>query len=249
MEGLVRSIGIISRNNNALASMVAQMSADASTDIEPRDLSMLLQDTGQLARETGQRLVSLQRTDALPARQRTMHGKLNKDFQFVLRRFQQLAQQASQNARRRQQDRRHGGGASTSELQADEPVYDERQGLMEAERVQQEVQEQLQRERVARANMESMAERERMIKQVETTVGEVNEIFVDLAGLVQEQGTHIDHISTAIEKTSHETTRANVELRSASNYKSKMRSRTCCLYLAVVLGGFIVLLMMMWRSS
>ena len=36
-------------------------------------------------------LKAMQRADAVPARQRTMLNKLNKDFQFVLRRFQQLA--------------------------------------------------------------------------------------------------------------------------------------------------------------
>ena len=47
-----------------------------------------------------------------------------------------------------------------------------------------------------------------MIKQVETTVGEVNEIFVDLAGLVSEQGENVDHISTAIEKTAAQAPRS-----------------------------------------
>ena len=172
MEDLVRTIGIISRNNNALASLVAQMSVDSPADPEPRELRVLLQDTGQLARETGERLMTMQRADSLPTRQRTMLNKLNKDFQFVLRRFQQLAQQASQHARRRQQDRRHAGssGPSVNELQ-EEPMYDEKHSLLEAERVQQEVQEKIEREASGRASIEAMAERERMIKQVETTVG------------------------------------------------------------------------------
>ena len=200
MQELVRTIGIISRNNNALASLVAQMSADAA--FEPRDLRILLQDTGELAHETGERLMTLQKSDALSARQRTMLNKLNKDFQFVLRRFQQLAQQASQHARRRQVERRHAGNhQGTFSDRNEEPLYDEQHGLLEAERVQHEAQVKMQRETAAEVSLQTVEERERMIKQVERTVGEVNEIFADLAGLVSEQATHIDRISTNIENT------------------------------------------------
>ena len=40
-----------------------------------------------------------------------------------------------------------------------------------------------------------------IISQVETTLGEVGEIFTELAGLVNEQSANIDHISSAIENT------------------------------------------------
>ncbi|KAL1504017.1 hypothetical protein AB1Y20_010432 [Prymnesium parvum] len=240
MEDLVRTIGIISRNNNALASLLAQMSADSSSEVEPRELRVLLQDTSQLARETGERLMQLQKAEGQPARQRTMLSKLNKDFQFVLRRFQQLTQQVSQHARRRPAERCHSSG-SFGEPGGD-PEYDEQHGLLEAERVQHEAQLKMQREAAAHATLHTVEERERMIKQVETTVGEVNEIFVDLAGLVSEQSSSIDHISTAIERTAAQTSFAADELRSAHRSKQRSRSRTCCLYLSVVLAGALLLL-------
>ena len=52
LDSLVRNIGIISRNNSVLASMLSHLAA--GDDAEPRELRVLLQDTGLIARETGE---------------------------------------------------------------------------------------------------------------------------------------------------------------------------------------------------
>lgn len=235
------TIGIISRNNNALASLVAQISSETTGMVEPRELRVLLQDTGQLACETGELLMRLQKTEGQSARQRTMLSKLSRDFQFVLRRFQQLAQQASQHVRQRHVNRPQGDGSAAT-LSDQERLYDEQVGLLEADHMQQLIHQKLEREAVARANLHILEEREQMIKQVETTVGEVNEIFGDLAGLVSEQGIVVDHISIAIEKTVAQTSMASGELRHASHNRQRERSRTCCLYVGVVLASVFILL-------
>ena len=83
-----------------------------------------------------------------------------------------------------------------------------------------------------------------MISQVEQTVGEVNEIFKDLAGLVSEQSEHIEHISSSIENTVSQAARAKEQLRLASLAKGRLRSLHCWLGLIVVL--FVTLLVLMW---
>ncbi|KOO33503.1 putative Syntaxin7A [Chrysochromulina tobinii] len=103
LDGLVRNIGIMSRNNSVLSSMLSHLTA-GDEPTEPRELRVLLQDTGLIARETGELLLSLQQSvgqESGPSadRQRSMLNKLNKDFQFVLKRFQQLAEQSAQHAR------------------------------------------------------------------------------------------------------------------------------------------------------
>jgi t-SNARE complex subunit (syntaxin) len=90
-----------------------------------------------------------------------------------------------------------------------------------------------------------MAERERMISQVETTVNEVKEIFSDLAVLISNQSESIDHISSAIENTAQKTRRANEELLDANRYQAQARKRKCCLY-AAGLAGLIILLMVLF---
>ena len=94
-----------------------------------------------------------------------------------------------------------------------------------------------------------MAERERMIKQVETTVGEVNEIFTDLASLVSEQSVHIDNIASTIENTAAQSSRAADELRTAARAQGRMRGRMCCLVMAVVAPAALFLMMSMSASS
>ena len=71
LDGLVRNIGIISRNNSVLASLIAQMDSE-NTD-EPGELRILLQDTSALARETGEQLLRMQGEASpqdMPPRQR-----------------------------------------------------------------------------------------------------------------------------------------------------------------------------------
>ena len=98
VDRLIKNISIMSRNNTVLASLVSQVDTQGGA---PNELRVLLQDTSALARETGEYLLNMQREvspAAMPPRQRAMMTKLNKDFQFVLRRFQQLAQQSADRA-------------------------------------------------------------------------------------------------------------------------------------------------------
>ena len=86
----------------------------------------------------------------------------------------------------------------------------------------------------SRVDHDTLAEREQIISQVETTLDEVREIFTDLAGFVKEQSQYIDHISSAIENTAAKTGRTADELWHASRHQNRGRSHTCCLGLAIV---------------
>ena len=146
-----------------------------------------------------------------------MLNKLNKDFQFVLRRFQQLAEQSAQHARLEdleaaRQANTSGAdsvhdvetaGAHSTLLDEEDDVANERGPLLAADEVaaaEQQQQQQKQKQRqAALAGAEAMAERERMISTVESTVIEVKEIFSELATLVSDQSEQIEHIADAIE--------------------------------------------------
>jgi hypothetical protein len=146
IDAVVRNIGIISRNNGVLAGM--QASGD-----EAKELRTLLQDTGALARETSEQLLSLQRgqhASGMPARQRTMLNKLNKDFEFVLRRFQQLAQSSASSQQRRPANKSRAAAPAASSTDADDgpPGASERRGLLAAEREEQEAVRKRQQEQI-----------------------------------------------------------------------------------------------------
>lgn len=157
LDDVVKNIGIISRNNGVLAGM--QASGD-----DARELRTLLQDTGALARETSERLMSLQRgqhASGMPARQRTMLNKLNKDFEFVLRKFQSLAQSSASSQHRPANNRRAAPPASSQDTlpsgSHDDPsATSERRGLLAAEQEEeQQVRRQRQEQIQARHNLPS----------------------------------------------------------------------------------------------
>ena len=80
-------------------------------------------------------------------------------------------------------------------------------------------------------------EREAEIRNIEQSVGELNELFRDVAHIVHEQGGQLDIISENVERVNNDTRGANVELRGASRHQKNARNKACCLLviLAVIL--------------
>jgi hypothetical protein len=262
IDTLVRNIGIISRNNSALASTLAsQGGAAAPGSTSAKELRLLLQDTGVLAKETGELLLSVQhdlKHERTPPRQQPMLAKLSKDFQFVLRRFQQLTEQSARQHRSSSEASAAGGGQSSSgggyggsqSLQDDEDDEDDEdveatEGLLQRSRQQQQQQQQSAADS-ARVDAQRMEERAKIMTQTEQTLGEVREIFADLAGLVAEQTTRIDDIASSIENTASQSTRATEELKAAGRYHADRRARRFCMYFAALLCVALLLLYLIY---
>ena len=109
MEALARNVGILSRNNGVMASMLSQLNA-GETPSEPKELRIMLQDTGHLARETGELLLRLQQErsrDEAHARcgQRTRDRRDDRRHELLA----MLTQERAQSAERRLQERGGGG--------------------------------------------------------------------------------------------------------------------------------------------
>lgn len=85
-------------------------------------------------------------------------------------------------------------------------------------------------------------EREGEIRQIEQSVGELNELFRDVAHIVREQGEVLDVIDHNVENTLTDTRGADVELRSASRYQKSARNKACCLLLILAIVLIIVVL-------
>lgn len=82
-----------------------------------------------------------------------------------------------------------------------------------------------------------IVERESEIRNIEQSVGELNELFRDVAHIVHEQGAQLDTISGNVQNVATDTQHADIELRSANRYQKSARGKACCLLviLAVVL--------------
>jgi len=79
-------------------------------------------------------------------------------------------------------------------------------------------------------------EREEGVREIEAAVLEVNEIFTDLASLVQDQGAHIDNIESNLVDTSTNVESGVAQLRKASKHQRKSRSLLCCLLLFLIVA-------------
>jgi syntaxin 7 len=120
-----------------------------------------------------------------------------------------------------------GGGAFAND---EDDAAAERARIAEARR--QEFEQLEQRRELERALIE---ERDQGIRKIESTVLTVNEIFTDLAQLVEEQGHMVDNIEANIVSTESNVKQGTTELRKASEYQKKSRTKLCWLLLCVII--------------
>lgn len=85
-------------------------------------------------------------------------------------------------------------------------------------------------------------EREAEIRNIEQSVGELNELFRDVAHIVHEQGGQLELISENVERTRDDTRGADVELRGASRHQKNARTKMCCLLLILTVIFVIIVL-------
>lgn len=119
--------------------------------------------------------------------------------------------------------------------------------LVEGQDQQQLLQQQEQQPRLANQDevdfQEALIiERESEIRNIEQSVGELNELFRDVAHIVHEQGAQLDIIGENVENVTSDTRGANVELRSASRYQKNARNKMCCLLLILAIILTVVIL-------
>jgi len=83
-----------------------------------------------------------------------------------------------------------------------------------------------------------LRQREEAIRQLETDILDVNQIFRELATLVHDQGDTIDSIEANIESSSIRVTQGTEQLRKASGYQTSARKKQCIMFGA----GAVILL-------
>jgi len=87
-----------------------------------------------------------------------------------------------------------------------------------------------------------IAEREEEIREIEQGISEINEIFVDLGTMVNEQQGAIDSVWNNVQNVRDDTQAGSRELTSASRYQKNARNRACCLLLILAVVLAVVLL-------
>eukprot|EP00038_Savillea_parva_P026350 m.53384 g.53384 ORF g.53384 m.53384 type:complete len:307 (-) comp7455_c0_seq1:106-1026(-) len=257
----------VTSNIFTISQNVAQLSRFSSYIGTSRDvpemrerMTQVEEQTRGIVKDTATALKALGHMDGgtgSEARERRIQQeKLQRDFKSVLQKFQTASQVAVGKMREtvtRERAASHsrgggyagggsGGGYGASEAGNYSAGYgdDERTRLIEQEH---------------RDKMEMMGnqidystslitEREDAIKEIESTMLEVNEIYKDLSTLVVEQGAALDNIEANMSVADANVESGAGQLSTASRYQKKARNKACICLLAVsiVLAILVVVL-------
>jgi len=114
----------------------------------------------------------------------------------------------------------------------------EKQALLEAERKEQAAQLENQRAYIDGVNLQ----REDEVRQLESNVIMVNEMFHDLAEIVKEQDVLIDNIDSNVTHALDDVQQGEKEIDKAMDYQKKGRSKMCCILALVTIILLVVVL-------
>ncbi|MCD7453440.1 t-SNARE domain-containing protein 1 [Datura stramonium] len=194
---------------------------------------------GELIKETSAKLKQAIESDQhfqYSATKKIADAKLAKDFQTVLKKFQKAQQLAAQReAAYTPFISREIVLSGSPELQISSSTSPQSSCiLLESKR-----QDIVQLEHEIFFNEAIIEEREQGIIEIQQHIGELNEMFKDLALLVHEQGVMLDDISSNIESSHDETAQAAQQLTKASKTQRSNSSLSCLL---LVIFGVILLI-------
>jgi syntaxin 7 len=191
--------------------------------------------------------------DARRAKHVAQHQKLVKDFHAVLKEFQKAQRTCAERESTflpQKEVSRSGYGASDDEMRPPGSgggsgggfgKSEEKQALLMDSRRQELVRNEGEME----FNNALIEEREQGILEIQQQIGEVNEIFQDLAVLVNEQGQMIDDIEANIVSTAVRTKDAQRELTKADKSQKAARNKMICLAIAIAVVLIVLILFLL----
>jgi len=161
-----------------------------------------------------------------------IYKKLSKDFESVLKRFQEVSKLTAQK------NLEIVNRAKYQQTLMEEEEPDENQPLLSG-------QDQIQIQTVENElnyNESLITERENELKDIERSMVEINEIFRDLGTMVNDQQYLLDNIESNVIDISTNIDNANTQLRTATNYQRRARQKMCYLILIAVLVGLVLII-------
>ena len=174
------------------------------------------------------------------ASQKYTQQKLSREFQASGTEFQSIQRLAMEK-------QRASASAARTALESNDtsnlPSYtDDPQQQQQQQQLQEQGQLRLASQDEVDFQDSLIVERESEIRNIEQSVGELNELFRDVAHIVREQGADIDRIDMNVVNVSTDTRQADVELRQANRYQKNARSKACCLLLILAVVLVIIIL-------
>ncbi|XP_061192591.1 syntaxin-7-like isoform X1 [Saccostrea echinata] len=245
---LSRLTNTISSNIQRITQNVAQIQNNVSKIGTPQDseeirdrVHQITHNTNQVAKDTNKDLKQLAHLTVPPSEQskwRMQRDRLTDEFSTALRNFQTIQRTAAEKERASvARARVHSGNFSKSPFEDESHSRDEMSmtpGFSQTRQILQMEED---------VDLEMLREREDAIKQLESDITDVNQIFKDLGMLVHEQGEMLDSIEANVETTATHVEEGRKQLSQAQNYQSKARRKKCiCVVILVVVLAVIVII-------
>ncbi|KAI6248063.1 Syntaxin [Erysiphe necator] len=227
MAKLFTLTGNISRINNEVALIGTKRDKERLRE----RVHNLLEESKEVFKEIGQGVKKIQSWEDINPSQKYIQQKLAREFQNNLFEFQNVQRLALEKQRTQASVER-----TALEDQQQQSV------LVEGQQNQEQALDQLRLASQEEVDFQDslIMEREAEIRNIEQGVTELNELFRDVALIVNEQGDLLDTIHDNVENTRVDTQGAELELRSAARYQKQARSKACCLLL--ILGVILTII-------
>ncbi|KAF1988052.1 t-SNARE [Aulographum hederae CBS 113979] len=227
----------LTSNVSRLSSQIALIGTRRETERVRERVRDLIDETSNGFKEIGDGLKRVSAWHDLGPAQRFTQSKLNREFQASLTEFQVLQRTAIEKER---------ASAATARAALEDQSGSPSQGQSQYGGQQQQQQEQEQLRLASQDEVDFqeslIIERESEIRNIEQSVGELNELFRDVAHMVHEQGEQLDVIDHNVVGVLDDTRGADTELRTAHRHQKAARNKACCLLLILAVVLVVVLL-------
>ncbi|KAL8694549.1 MAG: hypothetical protein Q9218_000805 [Villophora microphyllina] len=234
-EDLSVKLFSLTSNIARLSQQINLLGTKRETDRVRERVNDLLEEARSGFKDVGERVKKLTTWEDL---NKYTQQKLSREFQASGTEFQSLQRTALEK-------QRASASAARTAVDSGDPTsaapYSDNDGQQQSQ-VQEQEQLRLASQDEVDFQESLIIERESEIRNIEQSVGELNELFRDVAHIVREQGDQLNTIDANVENVRGDTRQADVELRSASRYQKASRNKACCLLLILAVVLVIIIL-------
>jgi len=217
----------ISKNVTSIQRMVGQLGTAQDSEQIRQKLHESQHYTNTLSHETMKLLKTLTNlpspTDSTEQRQwKLQRDRLTNEFSTVLNNFQSAQRTAASKEK-----------AIMAKARADS-LHEDEGGVAAHAAGPPRLQLQLEQQ----VDIQILQEREQALRQLESDIVDVNQIFKDLALMVHEQGEMIDSIEANVDSAVVHVDQGATNVQRAAQYQEKARRKRCC----IIIVGVVILL-------
>ncbi|XP_016989143.1 syntaxin-7 [Drosophila rhopaloa] len=251
---IATSIQKVQQNVSTMQRMVNQLNTPQDSPELKKQLHQIMTYTNQLVTDTNNQINEVDKC-------KERHLKIQRDrlvdeftaaltaFQAVQRKTADIEKTALRQARgdsyniARPPGSSRTGSSNSSASQQDNSFFEDNFFNRKSNQQQQtQIQEQ--------ADLQALEEQEQVIRELESNIVGVNEIYKKLGALVYEQGLTVDSIESQVEQTSIFVSQGTDNLRKASSYRNKVRKKKLILVgiLSAVLLTIILILVFQFKN-